>query len=118
MKPTISDQALHKLAHESLETSMQEQDSDTRQKLRQLRALAIQQQTPERSFTHWYSVSACAALLIFCLLFWPEVYQTHNPDEVLLVEDLLYLEEQQDLMQDIEFYQWLSETQTHSGTLS
>ncbi|MFA0810620.1 hypothetical protein [Microbulbifer epialgicus] len=86
-------------------------DGETLSQLRRARSAALQQSVmpPDRSRHSWLLGlgGACAALLV--LLLWPGSGDTGR-EELLTVGDwLLYEEVDVEMIEDMEFYQWLAE---------
>ncbi len=109
MKHTLSDNQIEELARHSLQSSERELDAETRHTLQLAREVALQAQSTRSPV--WMNAGVFASLLLVCVVAWQGYMRIDPaPDELLMVEELIQLDEHQELVDDMEFYQWLADT--------
>jgi len=84
-------------------------DGETLSQLGRARTLALGQlESSALSAYHWLGLgTACAALMV--LLLWPGAVDTPREEPVIASDWLLYEEMDVEMIEDMEFYQWLAE---------
>ncbi len=109
MKHKISDQVIEGLVRRSLQSSSDQLDQAISYRLQADRRSALQASSPGVN-----PMLAGAALASFCvigLLVWfGPINSNEVEDELYIVEEVFQLDENPELVEDIEFYQWLAET--------
>lgn len=112
----MNDKKLTDIAKTALDQKTEALSSDTQHRLRLAREQALKQAVKE-SWTHWLSwrwlsgVGAGVALAsVIAFMIVPNVQTTPNSLSPLDDLDLLTAEVDMDLVDDLEFYQWLDES--------
>lgn len=113
-----------KKVRQTLDTSADELDDDTRRKLKQARHYALNQSTwlQKAWYKTWQPLTgfAVTALLLVTIGFWPFQGQEQLPVQALseneIDMELMASSDSLYLYEELEFYQWLSETaDAHAG---
>lgn len=108
MKKQITEQQLKLLSQQYLDESIENLDVSVTSRLQTSRNLALQSNSRDFHTSHW--VSAFATVMLFIAVIWQINQQPSVTNEdFLLVEDMMQVEENQDLLNDLEFYKWLEE---------
>lgn len=107
MKKQLTEQQLQQLSRQLLEQSVDTLDESVSIGLKKARQHALQSQ-PKPSFIPQWS-GAFAVIMVLFVIVWMGYETPVITDELMLVEDMIQIEETQELINDIEFYQWLEQ---------
>jgi hypothetical protein len=123
MSKPLSEHEIHQLVNESLDYSVENLDEELVDRLRSGRKRALlggSSRTWQWQWQwqwQWLSVGAVAGLLLVLVFSWSGEGTSIITDDMYLADEMLQSEESMDLMQELEFYYWLEETQ-ESGELA
>jgi len=115
MNEQLSEQQLQRLSRQYLNDLVENLDKSTVIRLQHARQLALNEKSDHKYSSQW--LSAFAIVMVMIVIFWQMGQQkTDVGEEFLAVEDLIQMEANQDLVNDLDFYQWL-ESQSKQGKL-
>lgn len=103
----MTEQQLQQLSQQLLKQSVDVLDESVSIRLKKARQHALQSQV-KPSFVPQLS-GAFAVIMVLFVVIWTGQENPVMINELMLVEDMIQVEESQELINDIEFYQWLEQ---------
>ncbi len=115
MNEQLNEQQLQRLSRHYLNDLVENLDKSTAIRLQNARYQALQGKSANSYPSQW--LAAFATVILIMGVFWQiDRHKTNTTDDFLLIEDIIQAEENQDLLNELDFYQWL-ESQSKQGKL-
>ncbi len=109
------DKAFEQTVRQLLDDSIEELDPAISRRLQQARARALE--ANGRRFVLWRPAVAFAmsVLLLLAVVFWPTAQHGDSLAPLMADMELIAADDSLQLIEDLEFYQWLLETGNNAG---
>lgn len=108
MKMQITEQQIKRLSQQYLKYTLDNIDDSVHHQLSSSRLKAIQRKN-KQNYTFQWQIGFSFASLLMIMFFWQTNIQQipTSADDFLLAEEIILIEENQDIVNDLDFYQWL-----------
>jgi negative regulator of sigma E activity len=103
------DEAFVRRVKAALDEGNEHLDARVRSRLRQARHAALAQVQPRPAFwvRQWVPAAGLAAAAVLAVLVWPQAPSVQPQDEALSDLEIVLAEENLDLLEDLDFYEWV-----------